>query len=169
MILIFWACRYWPVGAFFQPCVFFSSHATSSLIHSLFASPSLNGSTTYLNSAWFDSATTAWRLNWDKCARNEPGILCLPRGLGLGDRYSTTDALWQWFLFFTVLWACYAFVEHQTMLLLMVVRSSFNAAIASFYCTATYILIGSSTLKWVKSASDATSCTFSKCKKLSLQ
>ncbi|XP_037093116.1 ATP-binding cassette sub-family G member 5-like [Pollicipes pollicipes] len=68
-------------------------------------------------------------------------------GLGLGDRYSTTDALWQWFLFFTVLWACYAFVEHQTMLLLMVCKSSFTAAIASFYCTVTYILIGSSTLK----------------------
>ena len=77
------------------------------------------------------------------------------RGLGLGDHcvnceapgYSTSDQLWQWFLFFTVLWACYAFVEHQTMLLLLFCRSSFTAGIASFYCTVTYILVGSSTLK----------------------
>ena len=77
------------------------------------------------------------------------------RGLGLGDHcvncdtpgYSTTDQLWQWFLFFTILWACYAFVEHQTMLLLLFCKSSFTAGIASFYCTVSYILVGSSTLK----------------------
>ncbi|XP_067006823.1 ATP-binding cassette sub-family G member 5 [Anabrus simplex] len=53
----------------------------------------------------------------------------------------------EWFLFGSVLWACHLLAEQQTIALLMVVRSSFTAAIASIYITVLYLALASGALR----------------------
>jgi hypothetical protein len=52
-----------------------------------------------------------------------------------------------WLLFGAVQFACYLLAEQQTVALMLVVRSSFTAAIVSVYITAIYLMLGSGTLR----------------------
>ena len=51
--------------------------------------------------------------------------------------------LFQWFLMAATLWAVYYFMEQQTMALLMVIKSSFNAALVSIFLGIVYLNLGS--------------------------
>jgi hypothetical protein len=52
-----------------------------------------------------------------------------------------------WLLFGAVQFACYLLAEQQTIALMLVVRSSFTAAIVSIYMTAIYLMLGSGTMR----------------------
>ena len=69
-------------------------------------------------------------------------------GLGM-----SADAF-QWFLFAATLWAVYFFMEQQTMALLMFVKSSYNAAIASVVLGAVYINLGSAMTRSIPAMPD---------------
>jgi hypothetical protein len=45
------------------------------------------------------------------------------------------------------LWAAYLFAEQQTVTLLMVIKSSYTAAVASIYVTIIYLVLGSATVR----------------------
>ncbi|KAG8278090.1 ATP-binding cassette sub- G member 5 [Homalodisca vitripennis] len=53
----------------------------------------------------------------------------------------------EWCLFAAVLWACYLLAEQQTISLLMVVHSSFTAALASLYIAIVCLVLGSGSLR----------------------
>jgi hypothetical protein len=58
---------------------------------------------------------------------------------------TTTD----WLLFAAVHFACYLLAPQQTIALLLVVRSSFTAAIVSIYITVIYLMLGSGDLMYL--------------------
>ena len=62
--------------------------------------------------------------------------------------------LFQYLLFGSTLWAVYHFMEQQTMALLMLVKSSFNAAIASLFLGIVYINLGSAMVRAVPGLPD---------------
>ncbi|CAL4134223.1 unnamed protein product [Meganyctiphanes norvegica] len=62
-------------------------------------------------------------------------------GLGLGDNWK------DWVMFGSVLWALWAFVEQQTLALMMVVKSSYCAAATSTALTIFYLLVASASLR----------------------
>jgi hypothetical protein len=51
------------------------------------------------------------------------------------------------FIYWLTLWACYLLAEQQTSSLLIVVKSSFTAAMASIYFTIIYLVLGSATVR----------------------
>jgi hypothetical protein len=55
----------------------------------------------------------------------------------------------QMFPFRLTLWAAYLFAEQQTVTLLMVIKSSYTAAITSIYITIIYLVLGSATVRFV--------------------
>jgi len=57
--------------------------------------------------------------------------------------------------YWLALWACYLFAEQQTVSLLMVVKSSYTAALASVYLTIVYIVLGSATVRSYDGMPDA--------------
>jgi hypothetical protein len=57
--------------------------------------------------------------------------------------HTTTD----WLLFGAVQLACYLLAQQQTIALLLVVRSSFTAAIISIYMTIIYLMLGSGAVR----------------------
>lgn len=50
--------------------------------------------------------------------------------------------------FWMALWACYLLAEQQTLALMMVVKSSFTAMLASISCSLVYLVLGSATVKY---------------------
>lgn len=50
-------------------------------------------------------------------------------------------------VYWLTLWACHFLAEQQTSSLLIVVKSSFNAALASVYITIIYLVLGSGTVR----------------------
>lgn len=56
-----------------------------------------------------------------------------------------------YFVFGSILWACYLLAEQQTIALLMVIRGAFTAAVTSLYITIICIVISSGTLRYVYS------------------
>lgn len=50
-------------------------------------------------------------------------------------------------VFWLTLWACYLLAEQQTSTLLIVVKSSYTAALASIYITIVYLILGSGTVR----------------------
>lgn len=65
-------------------------------------------------------------------------------GVSVGD--STVDWL-GWVVFGSVLWTVWAFVEQQTIALMMIVKSSYSAAATSVALTTFYLLVASATLR----------------------
>lgn len=53
-----------------------------------------------------------------------------------------------WCLLAAVLWACYLLAEQQTIAILMVVNSSFTAALSSLYIAVISLVLGSGTLRY---------------------
>ena len=51
------------------------------------------------------------------------------------------------FLYWLTFWACYLLAEQQTISLLMVIKSSFTAALVSIYVTILYLVLGSATVR----------------------
>jgi len=51
------------------------------------------------------------------------------------------------FFYWLTFWACYLLAEQQTISLLMVVKSSYSAALASVYVTVLYLVLGSATVR----------------------
>jgi len=51
------------------------------------------------------------------------------------------------FFYWLTFWACYLLAEQQTISLLMVIKSSYTAALASVYATVVYLVLGSATVR----------------------
>ncbi|XP_064091004.1 ATP-binding cassette sub-family G member 5-like [Macrobrachium nipponense] len=68
-------------------------------------------------------------------------------GLGLGDSAVEGPDWMGWLIFGSVLWAVWAFVEQQTIALMMIVKSSYSAAATSVSLTTFYLLIASASLR----------------------
>ncbi|XP_066990295.1 ATP-binding cassette sub-family G member 5 isoform X1 [Macrobrachium rosenbergii] len=68
-------------------------------------------------------------------------------GLGLGDTAVEGPDWMGWVIFGSVLWAVWAFVEQQTIALMMIVKSSYSAAATSVSLTTFYLLIASASLR----------------------
>ena len=60
---------------------------------------------------------------------------------------SISTSPFQWFLFASALWAVYFFMEQQTMAILMLVKSSYNAAIASIFLGIIYLTLSSAMMR----------------------
>lgn len=56
----------------------------------------------------------------------------------------------EWFMFGVILWGCYLLGEQQTIAILMIVYSSFKAAVTSIYITVICLVLGSGALRFVK-------------------
>ena len=52
-------------------------------------------------------------------------------------------------VYWLALWACYFLAEQQTTSLLIIVKSSYTAALASIYITIVYLVLGSGTVRYV--------------------
>ena len=50
-------------------------------------------------------------------------------------------------IYWLALWSCYIFAEQQTLSLLIVVKSSYTAALSSIYITIVYLVLGSGTVR----------------------
>uniref|UniRef100_A0A2P2I991 ATP-binding cassette sub-family G member 5-like n=3 Tax=Hirondellea gigas TaxID=1518452 RepID=A0A2P2I991_9CRUS len=73
-------------------------------------------------------------------------------GLGLAEHNPEVAGMggtdWMgWLVFGSVLWAVWGFVQQQTIALMLVVRSSYNAASTSVTITIVYLLIGAATIR----------------------
>ena len=51
-------------------------------------------------------------------------------------------------IYWLAIWSCYILAEQQTSSLLIVVKSSYTAALASIYITIVYLVLGSGTVRW---------------------
>lgn len=67
--------------------------------------------------------------------------------------YDTKDPM-EWLKFGGILWACHLMAEQVTISLLMVIRSSFIAAVTSIYIHIVVLLLGSGTLRSMKGLLD---------------
>lgn len=54
---------------------------------------------------------------------------------------------WRWIMFFGVLWTCYSFVELQTMILMLLIKSSYNATATCLFFTIFYLVTSSGTVR----------------------
>ncbi|KAK7063157.1 ATP-binding cassette sub- G member 5 [Halocaridina rubra] len=68
-------------------------------------------------------------------------------GLSLGDPAVEGPDWMGWVIFGSVLWAIWAFVEQQTIALMMIVKSSYSAAAVSVSLTSFYLLVASASLR----------------------
>nr|CAD7592250.1 unnamed protein product [Timema genevievae] len=64
------------------------------------------------------------------------------------------DTETEWLLFVAVLWSCHILAEQQTIALLMVIKSSFTAAVTSVYITIIYLVLGSGNLRAIHGLSE---------------
>uniref|UniRef100_A0A1B6C953 ABC transporter domain-containing protein n=1 Tax=Clastoptera arizonana TaxID=38151 RepID=A0A1B6C953_9HEMI len=60
----------------------------------------------------------------------------------------------EWFMFGVILWACYLLAEQQTIAILMIVNSSFKAAVASIYIAVICLILGSGALRSYRGLSE---------------
>nr|CAD7262653.1 unnamed protein product [Timema shepardi] len=69
-------------------------------------------------------------------------------------RLTGLDTATEWLLFASVLWSCHILAEQQTIALLMVIKSSFTAAVTSVYITIIYLVLGSGNLRAIHGLSE---------------
>lgn len=78
-------------------------------------------------------------------------IIIFSSGLSLGTVGPDGEPDWMgWVIFGSVLWAVWAFVEQQTIALMMIVKSSYSAGSASVALTTFYLLVASASLRLVQ-------------------
>ena len=68
-------------------------------------------------------------------------------GLSMGDSEAEDPDWMGWVMFGSVLWAVWAFVEQQTIALMIVVKSSYSAGAASVAFTSINLLVASASLR----------------------
>lgn len=73
--------------------------------------------------------------------------LALNSGLSLSDPQLEEVDWMGWVVFGSVLWAVWAFVEQQTIALMIFVKSSYSAGATSVALTSLYLLVASASLR----------------------
>ena len=56
-------------------------------------------------------------------------------------------------MYWLTLWACYIFAQQQTISFMVVIKSTYTAAICSIYVTIVYLILGSGTVRYLVKSS----------------